>query len=177
MRAGKGDRYNNNSLTGDEIIGDLIKTDKVLIPFAISPYGRMGPMAMRFLFGDDPPVKYKFPATRPNAERMCNRLMNSPCPVGLVPMATALWKKEKSNNHLFFGHSYTCPTPRDYAQQQIGLAISNAIALHVRDAKQGNLVAPTDDDDEDFIDPAAPIVPVGNTTTTPPVLRLTTRLL
>lgn len=76
--------------------------------------------------------------------------MNPPCPGNIVQLAHARWKKEKPKQQHFFGHSYTCPTPREYALQQIGLAIVNATALHIRNVKQGILVPPTDPVDEDF---------------------------
>ena len=76
--------------------------------------------------------------------------MHHPVPVGIVPLATVAWKRNKSHKHNFYGHSYTCPTPLEYAQQQFGLAHSTAVALHIRDAKQGKLVEPSDPNDDDF---------------------------
>ena len=149
MRNGKSDPYNFNSLTGEEIIERLLIGMCILLPVAISPYGRWGPMFHNFLFGRMKEI-YKFPKTRPNAEKMYNRAMNYPAPIGIIPLATATWKKEKPKQQYFYGHSYTSPTPREYAVQNLGLAISNAVALHIRDAREGLLVPPTHEDDEDF---------------------------
>ena len=42
------------------------------------------------------------------------------------------------------------PTPHAYTLQNLGLVISNVIALHIRGVKLGNLVAHTHPNDEDF---------------------------
>jgi hypothetical protein len=53
----------------------------------------------------------------------------------------------------FYNHSYTTPTAKEYTQQQLSLAISDAIGIHLRDTKKGNLRHATpekqseDDDD------------------------------
>jgi hypothetical protein len=41
-----------------------------LIPFAIDPLGRLGPLARKFLFGTSPHTPLTFPASRPNAMEM-----------------------------------------------------------------------------------------------------------
>ena len=65
-------------------------------------------------------------------------------------MATLTRKKEKSKQQHFYGHSSISPTPYEFTLQNLGSVISNVIALHIRDVKLGNLVAPTHPDDEDF---------------------------
>ncbi len=42
------------------------------------------------------------------------------------------------------------PTLKEFLIQKLGLAISNAIAIHVRDAKQVKLTPPTQLDDDDY---------------------------
>ena len=153
MREGKSDPYNSSSLTGEEIIKYLLDTDRVLIPMAISPYGRWGPMFHKFLFGNMYTPDHKFPKTRPAAERMYHRSMSYPTPLGIVNSASTQWRKSKPRCQHFYGHSYTAPTPREYTLQKLGLAISNALCLHLRDAQLGNLVEPTHPHDEDFVEP------------------------
>jgi len=65
--------------------------------------------------------------------------MSEPTPLGLVHLATSHWKSTKPASQHFYNHSYTTPTTKEYTQQQLGLAISDAIAIHLRDAKKGNL--------------------------------------
>ena len=97
----------------------------------------------------------KFPASRPNAKKMYEQVMSATTPVGVIPLLTAAWKRTKSKRQHSFGHSYTCPTPKEYFQQRMGLAIANAAALHIRDIKLGNLTAPENENDEEFDDPNA----------------------
>jgi hypothetical protein len=51
MRDGSGNPYNNNTLTGKEIMAALLWAGTALLPVAISLHGRMGPMFLHFLFG------------------------------------------------------------------------------------------------------------------------------
>ncbi|KAL7525062.1 hypothetical protein ACHAXR_000840 [Thalassiosira sp. AJA248-18] len=88
-----------------------------------------------FLFGKLQHKQTTFVDTRPNAARMYQMGMRSPCPTGVIPHATNMWKKSKPKKQHFFGNSYTVPTPTEYALQQLGLIISNATACHLRDAK------------------------------------------
>ena len=108
----------------------------------------------RFLFGTQPTTSHQFPTTRPNAEQMYTRAMTHPAPTGIINLATANWKQAKkktsSTSSPFYGHSYTAPTPKEHILQQIGLVISDAIALHIRDVKLGNMTEPSDPYDEDF---------------------------
>jgi hypothetical protein len=153
-RDGASDPNHHNSLTGDEIIGRLLDyLNAVLIPAAVSPYGRWGPMFHNFLFGKLTHRQKKFRLNRPNATRMYHRSIAHPCPIGIVPLAHATWKKEKPKSQLFYGNSHTVPTPKEYLLQELGLVLSNAIAIHIRHAKQGKLTPPILPDDEDFVPP------------------------
>ena len=104
------------------------------------------------LFGKMQEPHFTFPPSRPYAAKMYWRAMRHPSPIGIVPLATATWKKEKSKQQHFFGNSYTVPTPNEYVHQKLGLIIALARAVHLRDAKQGDLVPPTLPEDEDFVD-------------------------
>ena len=147
MREGASDTHTKCSLTREYIIWSLLMSDQVLIPVAVSPHCAWGPMFARFWFGDVPPVRYKFPATRDAARHMFMRAMNSPCPTNVVGLAKARWTKDKgSTSSTFFGNSYTCPTPREYMYQKFGLAMTTARAIHRRDAIQGILQEPVDQD-------------------------------
>ena len=139
LRGGATDA-NDNYLKGNVIMGQLLDQNMVLIPLAISPYGRWGPMFHTFLFGPTPYLPTPtFQSNHSNAARMYHRATTSPCPIGLLPLATARWKATKNASDHFYGHSHTTPTPKEYALQQLGLVISNSLALHLRDAKRGTL--------------------------------------
>jgi hypothetical protein len=139
MRDGSGDPYNNNTLTGEEIMAALLRAGTALLPVAIGPYGRMGPMFLHFLFGTWAGPHYKFNRRRPMAQKMYNQVMLHLATSGIIPLATSNRRREKPHTQYFYGHSYTAPTPHKFILQQLGLAISNAIALHICDAKQGSL--------------------------------------
>ena len=116
---------------------------------AVSRYGRWGPMFHNFLFGKCA-EKYTYRDNRNAARKMCSQLLNHPSPVGIVNHATTQWNQTKSKHHIFYGHSYTAPTPKEYTLQKLGLVISTAIALHIRDTQFGQLVPPTNPNDEDY---------------------------
>ena len=127
----------------------LLDSGKVLIPFAISPYGRWGGMFHRLLFGwsNTPGLSFR---TRLKANEMYERATTHPAPSNLVGLATTQWRRTKPRHQHFYGHSYTAPTPKEWALQRLGLVIDNALCTHLRDAERGLLAAPADVHDEDF---------------------------
>ena len=60
---------------GDTLIGDLLHRNMLLIPFAIDPLGRFGPLLQNFLFGHHPAPQLRFPPSRPNATQMYPKLL------------------------------------------------------------------------------------------------------
>jgi hypothetical protein len=75
------------AIKGDDVIGDLIRDNMNLIPFAIDPFGRLGPLARTFLFGTLPQTSITFPPSRPNAIEMHRRITSTPSPKGILPHA------------------------------------------------------------------------------------------
>jgi len=129
MQAGACDKTINTLLNGDGISGRLNKADIILWSVGISPHGKWGPIFHNHLLGVRRRDDYKFPPSCPEAEKMYHRSMAYPAPIGIIPLAISTWKKEKSKQQYFYGHSYTCPTPQEFSFQGMGLAFSNAIAL------------------------------------------------
>ena len=76
---------------------------------------------------------------------MLHRSVTPPCPRGIANIAFAKWKK-LSKHQYFYGNFYTCPTSHIYIQQQFGLAISTAIAMHIRNAKKGTRTSVEDEE-------------------------------
>ena len=70
--------------------------------------------------------------------------------VGIIPLATVTWQQEKSKQQYSDDHSYICPTPKEYDFQGIGLAISNAVAIHIQDVREGKLMEPSEEDREEL---------------------------
>jgi hypothetical protein len=60
---------------GDTLIGELLHRNMLLIPFAIDPLGRIGPLLQNFLFGHHPAPQLRFPPSRPNATQMYPKLL------------------------------------------------------------------------------------------------------
>jgi hypothetical protein len=119
-------------IRGENVIQELLDTDRILLPFAINPFGRWGPITRTFLTGNDTTTIYNFPPNKPNAATMCRRATTPPCPLGILRTADANWKLNKQR--LFYGNSYTAPTPSIHTIQQLGLGITKAFSLHIRNA-------------------------------------------
>jgi len=117
-------------IDGDHVIRQLVQAMIIMIPFAIDPHGRWGPMTHNFLFGHSPRRHMTF--SRQSATEMYSRAYRHPCPLAIIPTASAVWKHTK--NRQFFGHSYTAPTPREHALGQLGLVLTKAYGLHLRNA-------------------------------------------
>ncbi len=100
----------------------------ILLPFAIDPHGRWGPILQNFLYHAETTLEYKFYATQLNAKIMFHKATNDPCPLGILKTADFIWKQHKERT--FFGHSYTAPTPSMYTIQQLGLGITKAYTSH-----------------------------------------------
>jgi hypothetical protein len=110
----RGNKQDNETKTvyGDIIIGELIKTNMVLLPFAIDPHGRLGPILQHFLSLSDKVLDYNFPQHQPNPQNMFTISTTHPFPIGILQTADCTWKSNKPWQ--FFGYSYSSPTPSIY---------------------------------------------------------------
>jgi hypothetical protein len=70
-RGNKRDPTTGTTIPGDSIIGDILHNNMTLIPFAIDPFGRLGPILRHFLFDTRPTVPLSFPPSQPHATEMC----------------------------------------------------------------------------------------------------------
>ena len=134
MRDKRWNEATNAYVYSEQVIGELLDKGTVLIPMAVDPFGRWGPLMRGFLFDEMPRRPMTFRADKPNAKKMYNRILECPCPRGIVTAASITWKHNKSRR--FFGHSYTAPTPREHTLQQIGLTVTKAYAMHLRKASK-----------------------------------------
>jgi hypothetical protein len=63
------------------VIGDILVKNMVLIPLAIDPFGRFGPLLQHFLFNIPPTTPITFTNAKPNATLMYSKIMQrSPYP-------------------------------------------------------------------------------------------------
>ena len=150
MRAGACDPMANTSFLGNGIQDSLNKGEFILWPVSISPHGKWGAIFHRHLTRKRRGNRYRFPLSCPEAEKMYCHSMSHLSPTGIIPLATATWRKEKSKQQYFHGHSYTCPSLKEYEFQGIGLAISNPVAIHIRGVREGKLVEPSMEDHEEL---------------------------
>jgi hypothetical protein len=121
------DKGKQITLTGDQIIGEIIDNKMALIPIAISPYGRFGPIFNRFLYGSDiiplPTLK------KPNAERASKLSVSDKIPRGVLSRATQLWSEEHKDE--FYGGSWRAQDPWTDVNQQLGLLACQANGKHI----------------------------------------------
>ena len=122
---------------GDTLIGDLLHRNMLLIPFAIDPLGRFGPLLQNFLFGHHPVPQLRFPPSRPNASQMYTKLLQYPSPLLL---ANHNWSLHPTPH--FYGRSYLAPTPSITTVKSLGVSLTKAFAHHVRYASQTFIASP-----------------------------------
>jgi hypothetical protein len=124
----------NAYVHSEQVMRELVDKETALIPMAIDPLGRWGPLMRGFLYQEYPRHPMTFHADKVQAKRMYERILQYPCPRGVVTTASINWRHNKRRK--FFGHSYTAPTPKEYTMQQIGLSVTKAYALHLRKASK-----------------------------------------
>ncbi len=97
-RGNKRDPDSGQKIQGDDVIGDILLAGMMLLPFAIDPFGRLGPLARTFLYGTSPLKPITFPASRPNASEMHQRITSFPSPNGILPHADHTWSTHRTRS-------------------------------------------------------------------------------
>jgi hypothetical protein len=90
-RTNKTNTSTSVTIKGDSLIGNLLHRNMLLIPFAIDPLGRFGPLLQNFLFGHHPAPLLRFPPLKPNATQMYTKLLQYPSPKGILLLANHNW--------------------------------------------------------------------------------------
>ena len=84
-----------------------------------------------------------FLANRPNANLMLAQITQTPCPAGIIPTATTIWKQIRTRQ--FYGPSHLTLMARiNISQEQVGLGITKAYALQIRQAARKMGIRPAD---------------------------------
>ena len=122
------------SIPGDTIIKELLDANTILLAFAIYPHGRWGPITQNFLSVSTSTDRLSFRSNRPNATAMYNRATSHPAPTAILHAADSYWSQNKTRR--YFGHSHTAPTPQIHTIQNLGLGITKAFSLHLRNSIQ-----------------------------------------
>lgn len=84
-----------------------VSQNMILLPIAIDPHWKWGPMTENFLRLSSTSLQYKFQWDRPHASTMFIKATTLPCPIGIIKSADAIWKTTKQ--HPFFRYSHTSP--------------------------------------------------------------------
>ena len=127
---------------GKAVVGDLLCSNRLLIPIAMDANGRLGPMIQYTLYGTVPPPippRKQFKINRPNAKAMYERATSIPAPSGILLEADHHWKhiqRTQPTTRRFFGCSYMAPTPSITTIQQIGIGIAHAYSSLLLKATQ-----------------------------------------
>ena len=158
MRASKEDTVSGEKIPGETVIGELLAKEVLLYPLAIDPHGRRGPVFRYLVDGEAVETPLNFTAAKPNAAAMYKLVTSARAPNGLVQQACTKWKRGATRR--FFGHSYTSPSPKEFTAQQLGLVMTKAFGLHLRNAtrKMGaepgvDVVEPAHNDYNFHVDP------------------------
>ena len=87
----KADMYTQLSLTGKDVIQSLVDKNIALIPAAIDPHGKWGPMFDSLLTGYRAITPHIFNQENQAAATMHERATSHPCPTGIIQQATKNW--------------------------------------------------------------------------------------
>ncbi len=102
-KLGRTNKTNTSTLVttkGDSLIGDLLHRNMLLIPFAIDPLGRFGPLLQNLLFGHHPAPLLQYPPSKPNATQMYTKLLQYPSPKGILLLANHNWSLHPTRHFL-----------------------------------------------------------------------------
>jgi hypothetical protein len=130
QRTGKTDQDTMMSLSGDEIIGDIIHNNMALIPIPVTPHGSLGALFNRFLSNTTVGQPPSFPTSRPNATAAYDIARSRLVPKGLFQHADRLWQQH--NPETAHSGSYRAYTPSANYNQRIGLILSTSISSHLK---------------------------------------------
>ena len=133
QRRGKTDKTTLISLSGDDIIGEILAQNMGFIPCAVSPGGHLGGLFNAFLYGGDPlpcpDFKRKDGTKLINATAAYKLACSSKMPHGLLQRANELWKINNSN--ISYSGSYKAMDPMTWFNQQLGLITCNVVSSHL----------------------------------------------
>ncbi len=129
QRKGRTDQDTGISMSGDEMIGDMLQRGKALAPISVSPHGSVGGIFERIWTGAEPYPAPSFADGRPNAEAAWKIATSSKVPRGVLKRANDIWHEH--HPYEFYGGSYKAMDPWTYFDQKLGLVISSAFSSHL----------------------------------------------
>ena len=141
QRRGKTDKSTMVTLTGDQIIADIIRNNMALLPIAISAHGQFGSLFKRFLYGEDPLPSPNFADGRINAEAVEKIARSAKVSRGVLKRANDIWRC--TNPDSSYSGSYKAMDPLTHYNQQMGLIISTSISSHLLRAHEKKQIQTT----------------------------------
>ena len=140
QRRGKTDKETMISLTGDEIIGNILHQNMGFIPIAISPHGHTSGLWNRHMYGTNAMPCPDFDSKRIHAPAAYRLACSSKVPWGILARADILWRAEQPDTS--YSGSFRAMTPSAWFDQEFGLITSSAIASHILRAHNKNKSKP-----------------------------------
>ena len=128
-RTGKSDKHFQTTLTGEDIIKNILNDNMALCPISVSPHGHTGSLFERFLHGTEPFPSDDYPESRPHAKRADQLVRSIKMPHGILTRPNTIWNQQHPNT--FYGDSYHTMNPASHFEQNLGLVISTAISSHL----------------------------------------------
>ena len=134
------------SITGDAAMGQLLDSNQGFIPIAIGPFGELGQIFQRFLYGTQPTTLPLISKDKPNAERALHLSISNKVPSNVLGRAKEIWTHKRNSG--FFDGTYLASNPQIWAEQQIGLACVTHLGEHILRSQGQMTYSPHDDDDD-----------------------------
>ena len=87
------DKGSNTTLSGDEIIGKILKTNSALIPITVTEFGQFRSFFERFLFGKEAMKIPNFTENHQNAKKAAKMTRSTKVPHSVLPCVNEIWGK------------------------------------------------------------------------------------
>ena len=143
-RTGKTNKKTAVTLTGEDIMRDFNTRKYAFLPAVVSPYGTLGNIIDRFLFGTNavPPPSLN----KKHAMRAWTIATSTQTPQGILERASKLWREDHPGEH--YGPNYRTMDPTTSASQRLGQLVCVANGTHILHAieKMNGEPVPVEDD-------------------------------
>ena len=141
-----------------------------LIPVTVSPFGHIGGLFKKFLYGTDclpcPDCYNKHPdgskTRRINAEAAYKLAASTKVPFGILNQANAIWRAEHPS--LSYSGTYHATDPKTWFEHELGLLSCDVISSHLLRAHGHNRSKRTRPNTADNIRPVVQRVETANRT-------------
>ena len=136
------------TVTGEQIMRDFNARKYAFIPAVVSPFGKLGNILERFLFGTEAIPFPAFSSSKPHAKK-AQEIATSYCtPQGVLRRAAALWRAEHPGEE--YSGTYHAMDPMSSASQKLGRLTCVANGSHILHAldKMNDEPLPAGDYDE-----------------------------